>query len=171
MSPGEYSHSDGSNHAMSLGLVSQYRSGHDNLPISDNNVSTTNDALDAGDWDVPENEADLDVSIASTDEDVNILRDWILSQICHWLSITIYTKTKSVQQTMMMIVDTKHRLDSDCHVSCEGNEPTMSHLSTLTCRLRRTETEEKVTLSAHLSVSINTRNLIRRWQSVDKTFS
>ena len=49
---------------MSLGLV-QYRSGHDQLPISDNNVSTTNDALEAGDWDVPENEADLDVSIAT----------------------------------------------------------------------------------------------------------
>ena len=61
MSPGEYSHSDNSNHAMSLAM-SQYRSGHDNLPISDNNVSTTNDALEAGDWDVPENEADLDVS-------------------------------------------------------------------------------------------------------------
>ena len=51
---------------MSLGL-SQYRAGvcggHDNLPISDNNVSTTNDALEVGEWDVPETEADLDVSI------------------------------------------------------------------------------------------------------------
>ena len=68
VSPGEFSHSDNSNHAMSLGL-SQYRAGvcggHDNLPISDNNVSTTNDALEAGEWDVPETEADLDVSILS----------------------------------------------------------------------------------------------------------
>ena len=66
VSPGEYSHSDGSNHAMSLGL-GHYRSGagHDNLPISDNNVSTTNDALEAGEWEVPEHEADLDVSILS----------------------------------------------------------------------------------------------------------
>ena len=64
VSPGEYSHSDGSNHAMSLGM-GHYRSGagHDNLPISDNNVSTTNDALEAGEWEVPEHEADLDVSI------------------------------------------------------------------------------------------------------------
>ena len=66
VSPGEFSHSDNSNHAMSLGM-SQYRAGvcagHDNLPISDNNVSTTNDALEAGEWDVPETEADLDVSI------------------------------------------------------------------------------------------------------------
>ena len=50
---------------MSLGM-SQYRAGvcagHDNLPISDNNVSTTNDALEVGEWDVPETEADLDVS-------------------------------------------------------------------------------------------------------------
>ena len=54
---------------MSLGL-SQYRAGvcggHDNLPISDNNVSTTNDALEVGEWDVPETEADLDVSILSS---------------------------------------------------------------------------------------------------------
>ena len=134
VSPGEYSHSDGSNHAMSLGMtMSHYRSGHDTLPISDNNVSTTNDALEAGDWDVPENEADLDVSIDDTDTNVhvNILLDWILSQICHQLSITIYTKTKSVEQMTMIIVDTKHRLDSDCHVPCEGNMPTMSHLFTL----------------------------------------
>ena len=66
VSPGEFSHSDNSSHAMSLGL-SQYRAGvcggHDNLPISDNNVSTTNDALEVGEWDVPETEADLDVSI------------------------------------------------------------------------------------------------------------
>ena len=65
VSPGEYPHSDNSNHAMSLGMshMSNYRThGHDQLPISDNNVSTTNDALEAGDWDVPENEADLDVS-------------------------------------------------------------------------------------------------------------
>ena len=65
VSPGDYSHSDNSNHAMSLGM-SQYRAavcpGHDNLPISDNNVSTTNDALEVGEWDVPETEADLDVS-------------------------------------------------------------------------------------------------------------
>ena len=49
---------------MSLGM-GHYRSGegHDNLPISDNNVSTTNDALEAGEWEVPEHEADLDVSI------------------------------------------------------------------------------------------------------------
>ena len=69
VSPGEFSHSDNSNHAMSLGL-SQYRAGvcggHDNLPISDNNVSTTNDALEVGEWDVPETEADLDVSILSS---------------------------------------------------------------------------------------------------------
>ena len=62
MSPGEYSHSDSSNHAMSLGL-SHYRGPHDTLPISDNNVSTTNDALEAGDWEVPESEAELDVSV------------------------------------------------------------------------------------------------------------
>ena len=66
VSPGEFSHSDSSSHAMSLGL-SQYRAGmcggHDNLPISDNNVSTTNDALEAGDWEVPESEAELDVSV------------------------------------------------------------------------------------------------------------
>ena len=79
VSPGEYSHSDGSNHAMSLGM-GHYRSGagHDNLPISDNNVSTTNDALEAGEWEVPEHEADLDVSILSV-------------KICHTLmSVTIY---------------------------------------------------------------------------------
>ena len=72
VSPGEFSHSDNSNHAMSLGM-SHYRAGvcggHDNLPISDNNVSTTNDGLEAGEWEVPEHEADLDVSI--------------LSEICH----------------------------------------------------------------------------------------
>ena len=62
VSPGEYSHSDSSNHAMSLGL-SHYRGPHDTLPISDNNVSTTNDALEAGDWEVPESEAELDVSV------------------------------------------------------------------------------------------------------------
>ena len=79
VSPGEYSHSDGSNHAMSLGM-GHYRSGagHDNLPISDNNVSTTNDALEAGEWEVPEHEADLDVSILSV-------------KICHThMSLTIY---------------------------------------------------------------------------------
>lgn len=67
VSPGEWGggHSDGSSHAMSLAMGQHYRHnhGHDNLPISDNNVSTTNDALEAGDWEVPENEADLDVSI------------------------------------------------------------------------------------------------------------
>ena len=62
VSPGEYSHSDSSNHAMSLGL-SHYRGPHDTLPISDNNVSTTNDALEAGDWEVPESEAELDVGV------------------------------------------------------------------------------------------------------------
>merc|ERR1719422_1822553 len=68
VSPGEYPHSDNSNHAMSLGMshMSNYRThGHDQLPISDNNVSTTNDALEAGDWDVPENEADLDIAVAA----------------------------------------------------------------------------------------------------------
>ena len=62
ISPGDYSNSD-SNHAMQYGM-SNYRGGvcgNDNLPISDNNVSTTNDALDTGEWDMPE-EADLDVS-------------------------------------------------------------------------------------------------------------
>ena len=62
VSPGSYS--DHSNHAMSLAGMGHYR-GHDNLPISDNNVSTTNDALEAGEWEVPEHEADLDVSILS----------------------------------------------------------------------------------------------------------
>ena len=48
---------------MSLGLSSHYRGpGMDNLPISDNNVSTTNTALEAGEWEMPETEADLDVS-------------------------------------------------------------------------------------------------------------
>ena len=42
--------------------------GSDGLPISDNNVSTTNDALDAGEWDVPETEADIDVSLFNTGE-------------------------------------------------------------------------------------------------------
>ena len=59
MSPGSYS--DHSNHAMSLAGMGHYR-GHDNLPISDNNVSTTNDALDTGDWELPGEEADIDVS-------------------------------------------------------------------------------------------------------------
>ena len=75
VSPGEYSHSDGSNHAMSLGM-GHYRSGagHDNLPISDNNVSTTNDALEAGEWEVPEHEADLDVSILSVNMSLTIYK-------------------------------------------------------------------------------------------------
>ena len=59
VSPGSYS--DHSNHAMSLAGMGHYR-GHDNLPISDNNVSTTNDALDTGDWELPGEEADIDVS-------------------------------------------------------------------------------------------------------------
>ena len=46
---------------MSLAGMGHYR-GHDNLPISDNNVSTTNDALDTGDWELPGEEADIDVS-------------------------------------------------------------------------------------------------------------
>ena len=64
VSPGEYGAGENSNHsAMSLTMGHHYRPGHDTLPISDNNVSTTNDALEAADcWDVPENEADLDVS-------------------------------------------------------------------------------------------------------------
>lgn len=63
ISPGEYSDS---NHGMSFGM-SSYRGGvcgNDNLPISDNNVSTTNDALDTGEWDMPE-EADLDIAVAA----------------------------------------------------------------------------------------------------------
>jgi len=66
VSPGEYSHSDSSNHAFSMGHgMSHHRSHHDHLPISDNNVSTTNDNLDGGDWDVPETEADLDIAVAA----------------------------------------------------------------------------------------------------------
>ena len=71
ISPGEYSNSD-SNHAMQYGM-SNYRGGvcgNDNLPISDNNVSTTNDALDTGEWDMPE-EADLDVSSRTIHENID----------------------------------------------------------------------------------------------------
>ena len=58
-----------SNHAMALsrgvmgGTQRGMGCGSDGLPISDNNVSTTNDALEAGDWEVPESEAELDVSV------------------------------------------------------------------------------------------------------------
>jgi len=62
VSPGSYS--DHSNHAMSLAGMGHYR-GHDNLPISDNNVSTTNDALDTGDWELPGEEADIDIAVAA----------------------------------------------------------------------------------------------------------
>ena len=60
VSPGGYS--DNSNHAMSMAGMGHYRTGFDNLPISDNNVSTTNDALDTGEWDMPGEDADIDVS-------------------------------------------------------------------------------------------------------------
>ena len=47
---------------MSMAGMGHYRTGFDNLPISDNNVSTTNDALDTGEWDMPGEDADIDVS-------------------------------------------------------------------------------------------------------------
>ena len=49
---------------MSMGM-GHYRSwaGYDNLPISDNNVCTTYEALEAGEWEVLKREAYLDVSI------------------------------------------------------------------------------------------------------------
>ena len=50
---------------MSLAGMGHYRGGHDNLPISDNNVSTTNDALDTGEWDLPGEEADIDIAVAA----------------------------------------------------------------------------------------------------------
>lgn len=65
VSPGDYSHSDSSNHAYSVGHMGYQRTGHDNLPISDNNVSTTNDTLETGEWDIPETEADLDIAVAA----------------------------------------------------------------------------------------------------------
>ena len=66
-SPGEISNSD-SNPGGGLGYQSALGHGgqqprSDHLPISDNNVTTTNDALDVGDcWDMPETESDIDVS-------------------------------------------------------------------------------------------------------------
>ena len=47
---------------MSMGMGMGHYRGHDNLPISDNNVTTTNDTLDTGEWDLPGEDADIDVS-------------------------------------------------------------------------------------------------------------
>ena len=136
MSPGEYSHSDSSNHAMSLGL-SHYRGPHDTLPISDNNVSTTNDALEAGDWEVPESEAELDVSVMkkisdgrkniSTEKQIGSAKQpvmWVSRYCyssrhkcvtCHAASITIYTKTASASLLLTAVtLNTEHGLSRDC---------------------------------------------------------
>ena len=75
MSPGELSNSD-SNHGWSSSHPSLgshgghggHRGGGGSggeLPISDNNVTTTNGALDAAEWDI-ETESDIDVSIFLT---------------------------------------------------------------------------------------------------------
>ena len=67
---------------MSLGL-SHYRGPHDTLPISDNNVSTTNDALEAGDWEVPESEAELDVSVTQWSQKYfNCEANWFSQAAC-----------------------------------------------------------------------------------------
>jgi hypothetical protein len=72
MSPGELSNSD-SNHGWSSShhSLGSYGGGQGHrggggggggeLPISDNNVTTTNGALDAAEWDL-EAESDIDVS-------------------------------------------------------------------------------------------------------------
>jgi hypothetical protein len=70
MSPGELSNSDSnqgwssSHHSLgSHGGHGGHRGGGE-LPISDNNVTTTNGALDTAEWDI-ETDSDIDVSIFS----------------------------------------------------------------------------------------------------------